>query len=293
MRSESGFTLVLVLLVTALLTALVIEFSYAVYVSLSSLDNWKAAQRLSAVARSGIAFARKTMLDNPDLVRTYSGAGVIDFPVDKIIAGFEGASVIRVEDENAKFNLNSLRWPSGDLNGDSLKQMKELLRVLNLRQELADAVAHHLVKNIVPPGPRDVVSKDAYLDSVDELLAVKGIDRQGFQSLAPYVTVYGVDINGRHDPGSWLININTASIPVIMSLGVTRDRAEKIVADRRLKPFRDRAKVPIDDPRSLSRTTVASAVYRIISTADEGGIRRIIECVVDTGTGEMKYWREQ
>jgi hypothetical protein len=78
-----------------------------------------------------------------------------------------------------------------------------------------------------------------------------------------------------------------------MSLGITRDRAERIVSDRRLKPFRDRAKVPTDDPRSLSRITVTSALYRIISTADQGGIRRIIECVIDAGGGAVKYWREQ
>jgi type II secretory pathway component PulK len=44
--------------------------------------------------------------------------------------------------------------------------------------------------------------KNAYLDSTDELLQIPGIDKESYDKLLPYVTIYG------SGEGLFLININ-------------------------------------------------------------------------------------
>jgi type II secretory pathway component PulK len=53
-RSERGIALLIVLLVTALLIALIFEFSYATRISLNSAINFRDSQRAYFLARSGI-----------------------------------------------------------------------------------------------------------------------------------------------------------------------------------------------------------------------------------------------
>jgi general secretion pathway protein K len=57
----------------------------------------------------------------------------------------------------------------------------------------------------------------------DELMLVRGIDREAFDILTNYLTVYG---DGH-------VNINTASKPVLMALGLSDETADKLLKARR------------------------------------------------------------
>ncbi len=115
----------------------------------------------------------------------------------------------------------------------------------------------------------------------------------------PYVTVYG--LNKADD---YLININTASIPVIMSLDerITEELAERIVKFRDITPF-DKRDNAITDVAGFegnlgisvnSLTVIKSSNFRITSVADENGIKRIIESVVEIrgNNSNIIYWVE-
>ncbi len=67
------------------------------------------------------------------------------------------------------------------------------------------------------------VKKDAKYETLDELLLVKGIDRDLFERLIPYVTIYG---DGK-------VNVNTATTEVLSVLGLSGPLALKIVTVRR------------------------------------------------------------
>lgn len=298
LKSETGMALVLTLLILVLITTMVVEFSYGVYTASSSFSNWKESQRLSLIASSGVSLAVKTVSENTEL-QPYTYPGRIDVPVPRTLSGLEGDLLISVEDENARFNLNSLVWPNGLDNEKAFSSFRRLLRHLSLDERIAEKVGDWIDRDSEPRtiGSEDAV-KNSYVDSADELFLLKGVDRQHVNVLFPYVTAYGP---GRIDAD--LVNINTASIPVIMSLDerLTRELAERIVAFRDLSPFEktsDIVKVAgfeeILGQSLMGRIIVKSSNFRIISTAEASGIKRVIEAVVEiTGNQRMvKYWRE-
>jgi general secretion pathway protein K len=296
--SEKGMALVLTLMILAIVTAIVIEFSYGVYTATTSLYNWKDSQRLSFVAASGVSLALKTISDTEGFY-PYTYPGDIEMPVVNLLDGFRGSVLIRVEDESARLNLNSILkvWPDGTRK--VFDSFKRLIRNLDLDETIAERVADWIDKNNKPmliDSEED--AKNAYMDSVDELLLIRGIDSESYEKLLPYVTVYGLM---RIDAD--LININTAPIPVIMSFDerITRELAERIVDYRDLSPFEktsDIVKVAgFEGPLGFSfmgRIVVKTSNYRITSIAEENRIKRIIHCVVEVkGNSHItRYWRE-
>jgi general secretion pathway protein K len=296
LSSEKGFALVLTLMILVLITAMVVEFSYGVYTTTSALHNWKDSQRLSFVSKSGISLALKTISDFPQN-ELYRFPGKMEIPVENILEGFTGTVIVSVEDENAKFNLNSLVYRNGQLNTRAYESFKRLLRNFGLDEGIADRIVDWIDTNNEPRlRDSEENAKNAYMDSVDELLRIKGIDRQTYEILLPYITVYGYE-----GTDSDLININTASIPVIMSFNISKERAEEIVNYRKLTPFKSRSdlsKVPgFEGPSGTSlmnRIAVQAVSCRIISVSEENKIKRVIESVVAVGgiSQKVKYWRE-
>src|SRR3990172_7749332 len=99
-RDNRGMALVLTLLVVAILTAMVVEFAYGVYISTNALHNWQTAQRLSLAAKSATRLGARLITQNASL---YPGHMEITqrIPFDEI----DGTISLRIEDENSKFNL--------------------------------------------------------------------------------------------------------------------------------------------------------------------------------------------
>ena len=64
--------------------------------------------------------------------------------------------------------------------------------------------------------------KDAPFQALEELGYVQGIDKDVFERIQPYITIFGL---GR-------VNINTASGPVLRSLGISKEIVMKILAYR-------------------------------------------------------------
>lgn len=293
--SERGMVLVLTLMILAIITAMVVEFSYGVYTTTSSLYNWRDSQKLSFVAKSGVSLAVKIMSDIP-IEERYKLPGKIEYPIENIIDGFSGNVVIKVEDENSKFNLNSIVNPDGS--NKSYDSFKKLLKKLELDETIADRIADWIDKGSQPRlRDSEQGAKDNYLDSIDELLIIKGIDEETYEKLLPYVTVYATE--GVDNPS---ININTAPIPVIMSLdkNITEELAQRIVDYREITPFGKASDImKVAGFESLGQFLMGKLVpqasnYRIKSIAEENKIKRIIECVIGIkgSSNTVKYWKE-
>ena len=157
----------------------------------------------------------------------YDTAGVGYVPV----SGRETSLRWGVVDEESKINLNKT---------DAVTLKNLLTNVLSLRDEEATKLARALLdwrqygeselsgffsedyySNLQYPYPK----KSANFESLDEILLVKGMDKEIYDKLINYVTIYG----------GGAVNINTASKEVLEALGLTEVLVDKILMVRRGK----------------------------------------------------------
>lgn len=286
--NQKGSALVVTLLIITILTSLTVEFAYEVYVETSAFSNWSNAQKASLLAKSGQNIVSSYM----DEVRgfSYTYLGEMYLPVGEKLGGLDAIVTIKIEDENSKFNLNSIIYSNGLTNEEALSSLKKLFEYLNINPSLALSIADWIDPD-QEPRLRDSEdkAKNSYLWSVDELNFIEGIDEKTFKTIRPFITVYG---NG-------LININTAELPVLVSLhdNITEALAKRIIDYKGISPFKkevDIQKVSGMEsigPLLLGRITVKSSNFRVISTATVNEITRVIESVMDTSM-KIQYWRE-
>ncbi len=293
-KNQKGIALVITLLALVLITAMVVEFSYAVYTGTNDLYNWRDSQRLSIMARSGVNVSARFL---SEMLRRYSYSypGSIEMPVENPFEDFNGTILVRIEDETSKFNINSTVYPIGDLNTDAYNSFKRLLNVLSLDGRIADRVADWIDpdKESRIPGSENG-AKNSALHSLDELMLIKGINRKDYDKLLPYITVYG----DRNVPE---ININGAEAPVLMSLSdaITEELAKRVIDYRKVTPFETMDQIfkvagfeTTIGQSLMGRITVEGKNFSIKSTASSGGVKRIIETVLNTSYNKIEYWKE-
>jgi general secretion pathway protein K len=291
LNNQKGIALVVTLLAVALLTAMVVEFSYGVYTGTNDLYNWRDAQRLSLMAKSGVNVSAKVLF-NKDLTSQYTEP--VEMPVENPFEDFKGTVTIRIENEDAKFNINAIVPPIENIHEDDPESpyncFKRLLKALSLDVKIADRVVDWIDTNSEARiGDSEVGAKNSPFNSVDELLLIHGISRKDYDTLLPYVTV-------SKERNNLIVNVNGAAAPVLESLSpaITEEVAKTVIDARRNKPFENTEKFNEKAKTSLGRQriTTEGTIFSIRSTAASGGVRRIIETVLDTSNNAIQYWKE-
>lgn len=291
-KNQKGIALVVVLLVLALLTAMVVEFSYRVYTGTNDLYNWRDGQRLSLLAKSGINLAVRYIKDlNDKFINT------VDMSFKEPSENFDGEIRIKIEDETGKFNINSLVYPDGrTLNITAYKSFQRLLELLSLEKTIADRIVDWIDIDTTPSiTGSENMTKNNILSSVDELLLINGINRSDYDKLSPYVTVYGTRDN-------LIININTAREIVLMSLfdkskgvfPITQDKANILIQRRKNKPFESYHEFNLEAGTSFSANQITdkATIFSIRAISSNGNIKKIIDMVMNKDKGIIEYWRE-
>ena len=287
---ESGMALVITLMIVSIITAMVVEFAYGVYVNTSSLHNWQTAQELSVTARSATKLAARLISTN--MIESYKTRASFEIAQKIPFEEVDGTITLKIEDENAKFNLNQL---GGTLNvvfnpdKDPHRMFLRLTKALGLGAETAYRISDWIDSDSEPgAGDSENGAKNAKLDSLDELLLIPGIDEQTYEKLLPYVTIYTDNS----------ININTAGVPVLMALSdsISRDMAERLVKYRESGAFQG----PLDIRKVSGFEEVYASLqglitthggrFHVISTAESGGVKRIVESVL--AGNSVLYWKE-
>ncbi len=281
--ADRGFVLILVLLILAALMALAVDFAYGVYVNISGIHNMQVMEKLSIEGSSLIGSSA-----GPFLQSLQQG----DIPLDgqdlQIPLGDGTTVLFQAGDENAKFNVNTLIDQNGDLNRDAYDSFKRLLKGLNLDETIADKVAGWINPEALPAaGGEGGNVKNGYLTSTAELGLL--IDKASYDTLKNYVTVFG----------DGLVDINSATAPVLMSLSddVSEDLAARIIERRKLEPFKnigELSQVAGFEKLGMElapRITATSSAIGIRASASKEGITRIVEGVLDS-SGKVLYWRE-
>ncbi len=292
-KKEAGFALIITVLITAVLAALIAEVVYAVHVAAYRAGSFRDSSRASTLASGAALLAAKTIKLNAKDNRR----------LEPLTFVYDGALVsVRVEDEAGKINVNYMVMPNGSLHQENFQTYKRLVSLLKLDSSLAGALGDWIDANDDPLSDgaetRDYYStlappytaKGAPLDSVDEVMLVKGYAPQAFGALKSFITVY---TNG-------LVNINTASAEVISSLdaGITLDMAKRVRSRAGSNPFTDASEI-----RSVAgfetigfglqgRITVDSSIYRLFITVKAGEAAREVEAVVDVNDMRVFYWRQ-
>lgn len=287
--NQRGSALIITVLIVTILVALVVEFAYEVYIDTSSLSNWTNAQKASFIAKSGQTLSTNYIRE---INKSYNTQSKVEFPVERDF-GANTQLIIRIEDENAKFNINSILIEN--LKGDPLylTALQKLFEYLNINPKLADVIADWIDPDSEPrQGLYDSENnaKNSKLQSIDELKLITGIDKKTFEIISPYLTIHG---DGK-------INMNTAKLPVLISFkDMTETLANRIIDYRESTPFESTAEIGnnITGMRSIiinigDKIVIESTDFRIITRATVNEIIRIIESVVDKSM-KVQFWREE
>ena len=185
--------------------------------------------------------------------------------VSYVIYGGDGIPQIKwgVVDEESKVNINKF----------DLAVLRRLFQiVLGIYDTEAEELAAAVIdwrdadsEPCIPSGsaedfyykslPYSYEAKDAEFQSPEEILMVKDMTEERFSKLKDYITIYGGD----------KVNINTASRPVLLALGLGEDIVDKIISFR---SGEDRLEGTKDDNIFRGAIGVASQLSQAYSLND-------------------------
>jgi len=307
MRGEKGFALVLTLIVTALMVAALVEMIHQAYVDIALSRGYRDGQQASLLAESGITGGMKLLQMSLQGKEYTALTDAWAMPVkleDEI-----GAIEVTVIEESGRINLNSLVLPNGEFEPFTLAALKRLGKRLQIPEEVwicladwldsddqtrsngAEAGYYRLQK---PP----YSARNGKLGTLTELSLVRGVTPDIIAGLKPFVTSHADQAGA---PLSQ-VNINTASKEVLAALdeGIDERMAERILEERRLKPFRspgELSRIPGAEPisqRLVGKVSVRGSLFRIVSIARVKESARTVEVLIrlSGGAPETLSWQE-
>ena len=227
-RQQGGVALITAVLVVAIGTMIAVNLMWEGTLDLRRAESALAADQGLLYGQGAEAWAadilRQDLVDSPDAdhLGEQWAIELPPLPVDG------GTIVGRLEDLQARFNLNNLVGADGMEDQLARSQFERLLNHLEIDSGLAGAVVDWLDPDTelrFPTGGEDVVytsqdppyrTANAMITSTSELMAIAGFDRDIYRRLAPYITVL---------PRGTKLNVNTASDVVLASLSDNLDLA--------------------------------------------------------------------
>lgn len=215
LNNQQGMALLIVLAIVALLSALLIEFSFSTLVDLRAVETFRDRSKAYYIARGGIEAARIILQEDGndyDHPSEFWGEPLANIPVG------DGDVSLAIVDLSGRMNINFV----GDERGNPLAGFHRFValceEVLQLDSGDAKALADSLL-NWFNADLSVVTADDAYynrqnpsysrrgakLTALDELYLVRGFDAEIITALRPYIRVVG------DEP----INVNTAPAEVL------------------------------------------------------------------------------
>ncbi|MGA7827620.1 MAG: type II secretion system minor pseudopilin GspK [Geobacteraceae bacterium] len=307
MKNEKGFALLITLIITALLIAVTTEFIHDVFVETSLLHSYEDAQQASLLAESGVQGATKVLtlaLASQNYTSLLDG-----WAAPQAFQDERGSLSVNIKEESGKLDINSIVYPNGTLNEDYYGIAERLLDRLGLPVDLADSAADWIDSDdTTRPGgaessfyqalPTPYTTKNAPLETYEELRMVSGFNDTILSKLSPYLTVYA---ESRGAPFS-RVNVNTAPEELLASLDeqMTDDLAGRIIEYRNQTPIKtpsEITQIPGLETIGIAiqgKISVKGTVFRIQSRAQVKDTVRIIEAIVriDGANATVLYWRE-
>jgi len=254
----SAFALVAVLIFVALLSLVALEFSKRTGIGLKLAVNYSAKKQALYYAFGGYQAALALLRGDSN---DYDGPKDVWYGPLPPIPLDAGYFVVSIEDEKARFNVKDLVVAQADkwvVQERRRSMLRRLFDTLKLDPAIVDTIVDWqdtddvpeaygvegaFYESLLPP----YAARNEPVVTTGELLLVKGLDRKKFflppsargygeteevGPLSEYLTVYG---DGR-------INVNTAGMPVLLSLSLDMDEyiARDIIEYREGHPFHEK-----------------------------------------------------
>jgi general secretion pathway protein K len=330
--NAKGAILIISLWTLCLLSTLVIYVSYGVRQKVTLASRIEGRNRLRLIAEAGIKSAimqlkkeepkaydalNDTWSENIEVFKDKdTGSGKVDVCYTTIDeeTGLKKTHYGLI-DEERKININKV----------DMKILKRLFRiVLNFDEREAEELAASIVdwrdsdsKLSIPLGSaedsyyRDLryayEAKDADFEVLDEILLVKGMTEEVYGKIKDYITIYST--------GN--VNINTASRPVLLALGLSDEIVSEILPFRagedkipgtaddrvfnapsdiapRLSQFYNLSEADIAQITKVSEQFLSSAsnnfMARSVASLNDKNVFETI-CVIGRN-GKVLYWQE-
>jgi len=257
-HEESGVALLMVLVAVLLMTVVVMDTRAGVdlfeNIAVSSADELQT----SYLARSGLSLGIKALEEDEVSYDSFNDDWAAANKMGAVPVSNLGWVTAKLQDEEGKLEVNRLVKQDGTPDEAVADRLWTLLYSLGLAAERSDEIVDSLIDWIDPDGTkRPDGGEDGYysslanpyscpnrkINTIGEIGLVKGIGNAFLfrgegevPALVNYITIFG-DPEGR-------ININTASVEVLMSLTpegseyvIDRDIAEEILDARLEAPF--------------------------------------------------------
>lgn len=312
-KNEKGMALLLVLIIVTLLTSILMELSYSTLIEQRLTETFRDNTRAYFLARGGLTAGQKLLLSDQneyDAPTEPWGGGIVNYPVG------EGFVTLAVVDLDGKLALNSLVIG----NNPQTVVVDRLYRLLVMLEvdepaELTAAVIDWLDQGDQPyelvqtdnleipvSGAEDLyyqslsapyACKNGSLETLEELLLIKGFTEEVFKIVRPYLSV----------SDSKQVNINTAKSEILSSLGsnINEQTVELIVESRRDAPIRsiDNLKTLLAEEqfgllKSLANQRLigtTSQFYQITTEAMINDGRCLLESLFNKKTKALSYIR--
>lgn len=230
-----GVALITALLVVALATTAAVSMASRQQLDIRRMANTLETDQVALYSRGVEGWARQILRrdrENNEIDHPGEDWATILPPMPVENGELAGS----LEDMQGRFNLNTL------LKGNkpdklAVDRFRRLLKAVELAPDLANAVVDWLDSDINPTFPGGV-EDNTYLGieppyraantlmvSISELMLVAGFDEEGYKKIEPYIIAL---------PELTAININTAAVPVLMSLAeeISEEAAEQLEAAR-------------------------------------------------------------
>lgn len=241
-RHQGGAAVLVAMLVVAMAAMAASSFMFRSQVEWRRLENFMRVDQAHWILRTAERWGAAVLRDD-------SRQSSVDHPGEAWATQLppleaEGYRISgRMEDQESRFNLNNL-VANGETDARQLLIFTRLLQFLNLPENLAVAVADWMDADNTPQNQESAESayyagrSPAYqaanrpLISLNELLRVKGFDRNFLAVLRPFVTLL---------PTRTVVNVNTARPEVLAALveGMALTEAYALVAKRERTYFRN------------------------------------------------------
>lgn len=273
MKNDRGVALLIVLLVTALLTALIVEFAYGTRVSLRAAVNYRDRERAYFLARAGVNFAGALLSDNLKKGKLQENLEQREWMVVPIVSTGDTELRVRWEDEGGKISIEKVFKSSSVL--DAYPRLSKLFEILAINQDSLE----QLIPS--PTGNR----KYSLLTELHQYL-----NDEEFGKIKDFVTVSPVS----------KIDINTAPSEVLQSIGFDVGQAGMVVERRNKDPFKEPTEMSAflgpDKAALVGLLDVTSNTFKVNSFATVGGYTKQVEAVITRSSDaynpfKISYWR--
>jgi len=235
-RDERGMVLLLVLVITTLLAALLSELAFSTLVDLRLTETFRDGTRAYYLAKGGITVGRMAVQQDNN---SYDAVGHVDELWARGVQNFpvaDGSVSISAKDLDGRLNLNLLVDDLDNVNVVNRDRLQRLAERIGMSdpETLVDALIDWIDSNDEAQAAgaeapyyarleRPHACKNGPLDSLDELVLIKGVTKEDLRRLSPHVTVFGdgklnVNSASRELLGSWDIELDQSGIEELLAL---------------------------------------------------------------------------